>query len=220
MWPVKSALIAFVFIYGAPDAAAVGPFVCAPKEYFGTGQYYAQASLGGWTSNTWICPPGVPAPASAASAAGFHLTYKDGHVPGAACAGGAPAAAASAAVSPDPLGVLNSFMIACQAEPAASTPDGDAYVAVIRAARAKTDALWNLDHPVTPPTIQWWVTSTTAYPLNADGTRSITAWPAKAQIHEPCDCATKVLQFGATFCKVPTLTTPAQVVVAGCGIQK
>ena len=213
---MKAALIAFVFIYGSPDIAVAGPVACAPKEFWGTGQYYAQANLNGWTSNTWICPQ-VPPPASAASAAGFHLTYKDGFIPGAACAGGAPAAAASAALSPDPLGVVNTFLTACQAEPTAS-PDRDNYVAAIKAARAKTNAMWDADHPAPVP--GYWVTSLTAYPLNADGTRSIVAWPTKAVLHEPCDCSIKVVQFGASFCKIPSLTTPAQVVVAGCGLQK
>jgi hypothetical protein len=71
-----------------------------------------------------------------------------------------------------------------------------------------------------PPPVAYWVTSTTAYPLNPDGTRSITPWPTKALLHEPCDCSIKVTQFGATFCKVPTLSTPALAVVAGCGVSK
>jgi len=67
---------------------------------------------------------------------------------------------------------------------------------------------------------QWVVTGSLAFPLKADGTRSITAWPQPPIKGEACDCATKkISQYGATFCAVPRLS-PQQVIVAGCGVRK
>lgn len=67
---------------------------------------------------------------------------------------------------------------------------------------------------------QWIVTGALAFPLKADGTRSITAWPQPPIKGEACDCATKkISQYGATFCAVPRLSSQ-QVIVAGCGVRK
>lgn len=67
---------------------------------------------------------------------------------------------------------------------------------------------------------QWVVTGSLAFPLKADGTRSITAWPLPPIKGEACDCAIKkISQYGATFCAVPRLSTQ-QVIVAGCGVKK
>lgn len=67
---------------------------------------------------------------------------------------------------------------------------------------------------------QWIVTGSLAFPLKADGTRSITAWPQPPIKGEACDCATKkISQYGATFCAVPRLSSQ-QVIVAGCGVKK
>ena len=67
---------------------------------------------------------------------------------------------------------------------------------------------------------QWIVTGALAFPLKADGTRSITAWPVPPIKGEACDCATKkISQYGATFCAVPRLSAQ-QVIVAGCGVKK
>lgn len=67
---------------------------------------------------------------------------------------------------------------------------------------------------------QWIVTGSLAFPLKADGTRAITAWPVPPIKGEACDCATKkISQYGATFCAVPRLSSQ-QVIVAGCGVRK
>ena len=75
------------------------------------------------------------------------------------------------------------------------------------------------DAPPVPPS--YVVTGAVAYPLNSDGTRSITVWPQAPLKGEPCDCnpPNKILQFGATFCKVPSLSA-LQTIVAGCGLKK
>lgn len=67
---------------------------------------------------------------------------------------------------------------------------------------------------------QWIVTGSQAFPLKADGTRSINTWPVPPIKGEACDCATKkISQYGATFCAVPRLSAQ-QVIVAGCGVKK
>ena len=67
---------------------------------------------------------------------------------------------------------------------------------------------------------QWVVTGALAFPLKADGTRSITAWPQPPIKGEACDCVIKkISQYGATFCSVPRLSSQ-QVIVAGCGVRK
>jgi hypothetical protein len=65
------------------------------------------------------------------------------------------------------------------------------------------------------------VTGAQAFPLKPDGTRSITPISAAPIKGEDCDCtgANKVLQYGATFCKVPRLST-TQTIVAGCSLKK
>lgn len=73
--------------------------------------------------------------------------------------------------------------------------------------------------PPPPPTTQYTVTVTVAYPLKADGTRSITRWPVPAIVGEPADGSVQILQFGARFCKVPRLSTATQTVVAGCVVK-
>lgn len=71
-----------------------------------------------------------------------------------------------------------------------------------------------------PVVEQWVVTGAQAFPLKADGTRSITVWPQPPIKGEACDCATKkISQYGATFCTVPRLSSQ-QVIVAGCGVKK
>lgn len=73
--------------------------------------------------------------------------------------------------------------------------------------------------PPPPPPTQYVVSVTQAFPLKADGTRSITLWPQPAIVGEPADGSIKILQFGATFCKVPRLSTAATTVVAGCRVK-
>lgn len=73
--------------------------------------------------------------------------------------------------------------------------------------------------PPPPPPGVYVVTSTAAYPLNADGTRSITRWPQPAVLGEPCDAAVSVLSFGVRFYRIPRLST-SQTVVAGCAVKK
>jgi hypothetical protein len=71
--------------------------------------------------------------------------------------------------------------------------------------------------PPPPPPGVYAVNATAAFPLRADGTRSLTRWPAPATVGEPCDCAVQIPNpFGGRYCKVPRLSTTAQTVVAGC----
>lgn len=65
------------------------------------------------------------------------------------------------------------------------------------------------------------VTGKQAFPLNQDGTRSVVAIAKAPTAGETCDCTgtNKIVQFGATFCKVPSLST-TQTIVAGCSLKK
>jgi hypothetical protein len=86
-----------------------------------------------------------------------------------------------------------------------------------------TDPDWCGPEPVppvitTPPGV-YLATSTAAYPLNADGTRSITRWPQPAVIGETCDASVSVVSFGVRFYRIPRLST-TQTVVAGCAVKK
>ena len=74
-------------------------------------------------------------------------------------------------------------------------------------------------NPPPPPPTPYVVSVTQAFPLRPDGTRSITLWPQPAIVGEPADGSIKVLQFGATFCKVPRLSTAQTTVVAGCRVK-
>ncbi len=73
--------------------------------------------------------------------------------------------------------------------------------------------------PPAPTVTQYVTTSTAAYPLNADGTRSITRWPQPAIVGEACDGAVSVLSFGTRFYRIPRLSM-TQTVVAGCVVKK
>lgn len=86
---------------------------------------------------------------------------------------------------------------------------------------ALMDAHLNLPAPPasSPPPAAYVVTSPPTYPLKPDGTRSFTPWPTPAKAGEPCDCTSKVISFGATYCKVPSLST-TQTIVAGCSLAK
>jgi hypothetical protein len=70
--------------------------------------------------------------------------------------------------------------------------------------------------PPPPVTGTYVVTGTQAFPLRADGTRSITAWPVPPIKGEAADAAVQVIQYGVRFCKVPRLSTAQVTVVAGC----
>ena len=73
----------------------------------------------------------------------------------------------------------------------------------------------------TPTPGTYIVTGSQAFPLKPDGTRSTTPIATAPTKGETCDCsgANRILQFGATFCKVPSLST-AQTIVAGCSLKK
>lgn len=74
----------------------------------------------------------------------------------------------------------------------------------------------------TPPaTSVYVVTGAQAFPVKPDGTRSTTPIAAAPIKGETCDCtgANRIVQFGATFCKVPRLST-TQTIVAGCSLKK
>jgi hypothetical protein len=75
-------------------------------------------------------------------------------------------------------------------------------------------------NPTPPAPTAYVVSVAQAFGLKPDGTRSTTRWPASPALGEPCDCAVQVLQFGARFCRVPSLSTPAQTVVAACVAKK
>lgn len=74
--------------------------------------------------------------------------------------------------------------------------------------------------PVPPPVAIYVVTGSQAFPLNADGSRSIVPIAVPPTKGSPCDCAARtILQFGARFCAV-TIPGITQPVVAGCSPQK
>lgn len=75
--------------------------------------------------------------------------------------------------------------------------------------------------PLPVPTTRYVVSGSQAFPLTANGTRAVTAWPTAPKKGEPCDCTVQLLTVtGARYCKVPSLSTAAQTVVAGCSVQK
>ena len=120
----------------------------------------------------------------------------------------------AAARTPDKLQALKVVIAKYQSAPEA--PHQEAW---LQAGFAAVDALRTVQ-PAGPVVAIWLVTGAQAFPLNADGTRStkpIATAPTKG---ETCDCAAaRVLQFGATFCKVPSLST-TQTIVAGCSLKK
>lgn len=72
-----------------------------------------------------------------------------------------------------------------------------------------------------PPGPSYIVSASQAFPLNADGTRSIAAWAVAPVKGEPCDCSPGniIMQYGARFCRVPSLSA-TRTVVAGCSVVK
>ena len=78
---------------------------------------------------------------------------------------------------------------------------------------------WPAYTPPPTPSTAYVVTGSQAFPLKADGSRSITPWPQAPTKGQACDCASKVVQYGVTFCRVPSLSA-AQTVVAGCSLAK
>lgn len=75
--------------------------------------------------------------------------------------------------------------------------------------------------PPPPATGTYVVTGSQAFPVKPDGTRSTTPIAVAPTKGETCDCtgANRIVQFGATFCKVPSLST-VQTIVAGCSLKK
>lgn len=75
--------------------------------------------------------------------------------------------------------------------------------------------------PLPPAPGIYVVTGSQAFPLKPDGTRSTTPIATAPTKGETCDCtgANRILQFGATFCKAPSLST-VQTIVAGCSLKK
>lgn len=75
--------------------------------------------------------------------------------------------------------------------------------------------------PPPPATGVYVVTGAQAFPVKPDGTRSTTPIATAPTKGETCDCtgANRIVQFGATFCKVPSLSA-TQTIVAGCSLKK
>ena len=75
-------------------------------------------------------------------------------------------------------------------------------------------------NPTPPPPTAYVVSVAQAFGLKPDGTRSTTRWPASPTLGETCDCTVQVIQFGARFCRVRSLSTSAQTVVAACVVKR
>lgn len=120
----------------------------------------------------------------------------------------------AAARTPNKLTALQAVIRKYQSPPAPEHQE-----AWLRAGFAAIDALAPIK-PAGPVVAVWLVTGSQAFPLNPDGTRSTKAIATAPTKGETCDCAAaRVLQFGATFCKVPSLST-TQTIVAGCTQKK
>lgn len=120
----------------------------------------------------------------------------------------------AAARTPDKLQALRAVVAKYQTPPNSTQAE-----AWLQAGFAAVDALRAIK-PSSQPTSIWFVTGSQAFPLNPDGSRSTKAVATAPPKGETCDCAAaKVLQFGATFCKVPSLST-TQTIVAGCSLKK
>ena len=150
------------------------------------------------------------------------------------------AASARALAASDVMAAANAELAAAQVTPPPGTLDEYeglrlAYLACSELAKPPYPAVFNAPLPADwcdaapvppavpvpnpPPPTQYVVSATQAFPLRADGTRSITPWPSAPTPGEPCDCAVQVIQFGSRFCKVPRLTTNSTTVVAGCRVK-
>ena len=135
--------------------------------------------------------------------------------------------------APDVVAAANTEMLAAQVIPAAGSIDEYEtkrlfYLGCLRLVAEPPEVLNPVLTPAfcgaepAPPaatTTVYVVSVTQAFPLKADGTRSITLWPQPAIVGEPADGNVKILQFGATFCRVPRLSTATTTVVAGCRIK-
>lgn len=124
----------------------------------------------------------------------------------------------TAARSADKLGSLRSAIALRQAQPLPSETSDWLYAMAVASQRMQA-----LKPAAPPPPAAgvYVVTGSQAFPLKPDGTRSTTPIAAAPTKGETCDCsgANRILQFGATFCKVPSLST-AQTIVAGCSLKK
>jgi hypothetical protein len=122
----------------------------------------------------------------------------------------------TAARSADKLAALRAAMTKYQTPVLpAEQADWDFALAAARSALEKT-------LPATPPVIGdvYVVTGAQAFVLKADGTRSTSPYPTAPTKGATCDCTTKLVQYGATFCKVPNLSTAQTTVVAGCSLKR
>ncbi len=107
----------------------------------------------------------------------------------------------------DAAGVPSPWSIGYRLEVSTPQCTPDSTGRVLRCAQVYT----SLDAPVSQGAYA--VSSTAAYPVDAAGKRSITRWPQPAVLGEACDCAR---WSSAPFCAVPRLSTPSQIVAAGC----
>lgn len=176
-------------------------YACIPKEYGGSGLYFNVTETAVAKSAQWVCP----------DVKIYDLTWIKGENPISECMAGwsAFSVAPALATANQQIGLCATAKIV---NGHYTEPKHDA---AYQAGLANTRALYAAANPPAG----YVVTSTAAYPLNPDGSRSITPWPTKATLSEPCDCAVKLSQFGATFCKVPSLSA-TQTIVAGCSVKK
>lgn len=150
------------------------------------------------------------------------------------------AASARALAASDVLSAANAEMFAAEIKPLPGSLDEYEFkrlhhLACLELAKPPYPAVFDVPLPANwcgvapvPPAVPvpnpvpvpvYVVAVTQAFPLRADGTRSITLWPQPAIVGEPADGTIRVLQFGATFCKVPRLSTAQTTVVAGCRVK-
>lgn len=120
----------------------------------------------------------------------------------------------SAARSPDRLAALGAVITKYQTMPLDTEVEDLIFAGA--AARVALDAI----KPTEPLGVVYVVTGRQAFALKADGTRSTTPYPTAPTFGATCDCATKFMQYGALFCKVPDLSTAQTTVVAGCSLKR
>lgn len=187
-------------------------FTCLPKEWAGSGLAYNVTSTAQGTTIQWMCSDG--------KGGGLvqNITWLTGETPISQCVAGWSEFAASAPAAPG--SAADKQMDNCRTAVMVSGHYGEpTHEAVYQAGRTRTVALWQALQP--PVGVQYVVTSVAAYPLNPDGSRSITPWPTKAVLGEPCDCdSVHISPFpGSLFCRIPSLSA-GRIIVAGCSVKK
>jgi hypothetical protein len=163
-------------------AVLAQPYTCLPKEFGGSGAYYTRVDTGAAVAYGTVCPP------LAASSPIQGLVHLTGFVPGASCAGGAPAAAASAALSPDPVAVVNTFVAACASVPASGSADRAALDAAYQQMVTQIQAKWAADHPPAGPIYKTQGATQRVYIVSPSGACGPSVAPITAPPNSLCDC--------------------------------